>query len=127
MLVERDNFLLEVCEAFYPVSGDKVSVLYTDGTTEARSPSGSFFGEEGLRDAVMRESGGEKSFEGFVGRLLATLDDYTGHNLEDDVAMVALRFDGLERKGSCRRPPRRLASGDRRTRVWGIRTTCPAP
>ena len=77
------------------LSPGDVLLLYTDGTTEARSPSGSFFGEEGLRDAVMRESGGEKSFEGFVGRLLATLDAYTGHNLEDDVAMLALRFDGL--------------------------------
>lgn len=72
-----------------------VLLLYTDGTTEARAPSGAFFGEEGLREAIMRESGDEKSFEGFVGRLLATLDDFTGHNLEDDVAMVALRYDGL--------------------------------
>ena len=31
-------------------------LLYTDGTTEARDPSGAFFGEEGLREAAMRES-----------------------------------------------------------------------
>ena len=72
-----------------------VLLLYTDGTTEARDPSGAFFGEEGLRDMVMRESEGEKPFEGFVDRLLATLDAFTGQNLEDDVAMVALRFDAL--------------------------------
>ena len=72
-----------------------VLLLYTDGTTEARDPSGAFFGEEGLRDMVMRESADGKPFEGFVGRLLATLDDFTGHDLEDDVAMLALRFDGL--------------------------------
>ena len=77
------------------LSPGDVLLLYTDGTTEARSPSGSFFGEEGLREAVMRESEGEKSFEGFVERLLSALDDFTGHNLEDDVAMLALRFDGL--------------------------------
>ena len=82
------------------LSPGDVLLLYTDGTTEARSPSGSFFGEEGLREAVMRESEGEKSFEGFVGRLLATLDDFTGHNLEDDVTMVALRFDGLGGQGA---------------------------
>ena len=70
-----------------------VLLLYTDGTTEARDPSGAFFGEEGLRDAVMSESEGEKPFEGFVERLLVVLDDFTGHRLEDDVAMVALRFD----------------------------------
>ena len=72
-----------------------VLLLYTDGTTEARDPSGAFFGEEGLRDMVMRESEGEKPFDGFVERLLETLDAFTGHNLDDDVAMVAVRFDGL--------------------------------
>ena len=70
-----------------------VLLLYTDGTTEARDPSGAFFGEEGLRDAVMRECADGKPFEGFVGRLLGALDDFTENNLDDDVAMVALRFD----------------------------------
>ncbi|WP_072369783.1 GAF domain-containing SpoIIE family protein phosphatase [Thermophilibacter mediterraneus] len=70
-------------------------LLYTDGTTEARDPSGAFFGEEGLRDMVMRESAGDRSFEGFVDRLLATLDEFTGHDLEDDVAMMALLYEGL--------------------------------
>ncbi len=55
----------------------------------------------------MRESAGERPFEGFVGRLLATLDDFTGNNLEDDVAMVALRFDDAPaapaEKGGARR------------------------
>ncbi len=73
-----------------------VLLLYTDGTTEARDPSGAFFGEDGLADAIMRESEGQKPFDGFVDRLLATLDSFTGHRLEDDVAMVALRFDGLD-------------------------------
>ena len=68
-------------------------LLYTDGTTEARDPSGAFFGEEGLREAAMRESTGEKPFEGFAARLLATLDAFTGQSLEDDVAILALRFD----------------------------------
>ena len=76
------------------VPGD-VLLLYPDGTTEARAADGSFFGEEGLREAVMRESAGEKPFEGFVGRLLETLEAFTGRNLEDDVAMVALRFDRI--------------------------------
>lgn len=69
-------------------------LLYTDGTTEARAPSGAFFGEDGLRDAVMREW--QKGFEGIPQRLLSTLDRFTGNNLNDDVAIVALRFDGAE-------------------------------
>ena len=82
------------------MSPGDVLLLYTDGTTEARDPSGTFFGEEGLRDMVMRECADGKPFEGFVDRLLATLDDFTGHDLEDDVAMVALRYDGPGEKGS---------------------------
>ena len=70
-----------------------VLLLYTDGTTEARSPSGAFLGEDGLRDAVMTQ--GPQGFDGLLDRLLATLDDFTGRNLDDDVAMVALRFDGV--------------------------------
>lgn len=72
-----------------------VLLLYTDGTTEARDPSGAFFGEQGLRDMVMSESGEGKPFEGFLDRLLGHVEDFTGHELNDDVAMVALRFDGL--------------------------------
>lgn len=67
-----------------------VLVLYTDGTTEARDPSGAFFGEEGLRDAVMHEL--PAGFDGLLDRLLAHLDDFTDRRLEDDVAMVALKF-----------------------------------
>ena len=72
-----------------------VLLLYTDGTTEARDPSGAFFGEQGLRDMVMRESDPQKPYEGFLSRLLGTVEEFTGHKLEDDVAMVSLRFDAL--------------------------------
>ena len=73
----------------------EVLLLYTDGTTEARDPSGAFFGEQGLRDMVMREAAADKPFEGFVDRLMDTVDAFTGHTLEDDVALVALRLDGV--------------------------------
>lgn len=72
-----------------------VLLLYTDGTTEVRDPSGAFFGEQGLRDMVMRESDPQKPYEGFLSRLLGTVEEFTGHKLEDDVAMVSLRFDAL--------------------------------
>ena len=68
-------------------------LLYTDGTTEARAADGSFFGEDGLRDAVMREW--PRGFDGILERLLGTLDAFTGRRLEDDVAMVCVRYDGL--------------------------------
>ncbi len=72
--------------------GDRL-LLYTDGVTEARSPSGAFFGEQGLRDAVMEEAGGD--YEHMLDRLLARLDVFTARSLDDDVAMVTLRFDDL--------------------------------
>lgn len=73
-------------------TGD-ILLLYTDGTTEARAADGRFFGEDGLRDAVMAE--GWESFEGLPERLLATVERFTGNSLDDDVALVALRFDAL--------------------------------
>lgn len=66
--------------------------LYTDGTTEAKAPDGNFFGEAGLRDMLASELPGD--FDGLLQRLLAHLDTFTGQRLEDDVAMVAVRFDG---------------------------------
>ncbi|WP_322151942.1 SpoIIE family protein phosphatase [Paratractidigestivibacter sp.] len=77
------------------LSEGDVLLLYTDGTTEARDGSGAFFGEQGLRDMVMEESGPGKTYDGFLDRLLAHVEDFTGHKLEDDVAMVSLRFDAL--------------------------------
>lgn len=68
-------------------------MLYTDGTTEARSRDGSFFGDDGLRDALMKEV--PRGFDGLLDRLLQTLDRFTDRNLDDDVAMVCLRFDDV--------------------------------
>jgi hypothetical protein len=39
----------------------------------------------------MRE--GVRGFEGLTDRLLASVEAFTGNSLDDDVAMVALRFD----------------------------------
>ena len=77
-------------------------LLYTDGTTEARSPTGNFFGDEGLRDAIMMQA--PQGFEGFLDRMLDVLDNFTERRLEDDVAMVLLRFDELDGKDEGERP-----------------------
>ena len=68
-------------------------LLYTDGTTEARARDGRFFGEDGLRDAVMRHA--SAGVPGLCESLLGELDAFTERTLEDDVAMVALRFDSV--------------------------------
>ncbi len=69
-----------------------VLFMYTDGAIEARSPEGDFFGEQRLRD-ILLESVGD-GVEGLCERVLAELDAFCESALEDDIALVALRFDG---------------------------------
>lgn len=71
-------------------AGD-VLLLYTDGVTEARNPQGAFFGEDGLRDVVSREVA--LGFEGLCDRVLQAVASFAGGSLEDDVALVVLRYD----------------------------------
>ena len=71
-------------------TGD-ILFLYTDGVTEARDTMGAFFGERGLREAVLDEA--EFGVEHILDKMLARLDRFTSRHLDDDVAMLALRFD----------------------------------
>lgn len=73
-----------------------ILLLYTDGTTEARAQDGAFFGEDGLIDALIQER--SCGFRGLLHRLLHRLDAFTSQHLDDDVAMVALRFDNVHSK-----------------------------
>ncbi len=75
--------------AFMP--GD-ILFMYTDGAIEARDPSGAFFGEQRLRDTLLRVS--PQGIDGLCDRVLIELDSFAASALDDDVAMVALRFDG---------------------------------
>ncbi len=68
-----------------------VLFMYTDGAIEARDPSGEFFGEQRLRDLLLMQAGSE--VDGLCARVLAELDAYTASALDDDIALVALRFD----------------------------------
>lgn len=68
--------------------------MYTDGTTEARSPSGEFFGEDALRETLLRVC--RLGIEGVPRGVLAEVEEFAGGELHDDIAMVALRFDGIE-------------------------------
>lgn len=70
-----------------------VLFLYTDGTTEARSPSGGFFGEGNLRDALLRAC--RFGLDDIPRHVLREVEDFAGGDTHDDIAMVAVRFDGL--------------------------------
>ena len=74
-------------------AGD-VLFMYTDGAIEARDPSGAFFGEHRLSDDLLAFA--DDGIDGLCNRILSHLDAFTGSALDDDIAMVALRFDGME-------------------------------
>lgn len=69
----------------------EVLFMYTDGAIEARNSSGEFFGEQRLRDVLLSSAG--RGIDGLCQRVLDALDEFTSSSLEDDIAMVALRFD----------------------------------
>ena len=67
-------------------------VLYTDGVTEARSPDGTFFGEERLRKLVQACGGldATKTAE----RIKDAVLEHKGGSPGDDVAILVLRVSG---------------------------------
>lgn len=70
--------------------GDRV-ILYTDGVTEARSPSGEFFGEERLNDEL-RALSKDLSAEEIALSLRETVRAFSqSDELEDDMTVVVLR------------------------------------
>lgn len=82
---------LQYRDGLVAVGEGDILLLYTDGVTEARNPDGAFFGEDGLRDVVSRESA--RGFEGLCDRVLEGVASFAGGKLEDDVALVVVRFD----------------------------------
>ena len=69
---------------------DDLLFLYTDGTTEARSPEGGFFGEDQLREILLRACA--LDVETIPKVVLGKVANYSQGDLHDDIAMVALRF-----------------------------------
>ena len=65
--------------------------MYTDGAIEARNPDREFFGERRLFDFLLRASA--RGVEGLCHAVLAELDAFSESALDDDIALVALRFD----------------------------------
>jgi PAS domain S-box-containing protein len=69
-------------------------LLYTDGVVEARSPDGTFFGEERLA-ALLRSCAG-LSAQAIAGRVESAVSDFQENNLRDDVAVLVLRIPNQE-------------------------------
>ncbi|MEU0600660.1 PP2C family protein-serine/threonine phosphatase [Streptomyces sp. NPDC006393] len=75
-----------VCR-FQMEPGDSV-LLYTDGVTEARSPSGIRFGEERFADFIIRAIAAGDPAPEALRRLIHTILEHHGGELDDDATIV---------------------------------------
>ena len=71
--------------------GDRL-LLYTDGITEARSPTGDFFGEGRLADHVSAAASSGDPTPETVRRLMAGVLAHQGGRLQDDASVVVLEW-----------------------------------
>ncbi len=73
------------------IEAGTVLVATTDGVTEARSPSGDFFGMERLISTASRAAHAS-SMRDVVDALLHEVDRFSGGRLQDDIAALAVRI-----------------------------------
>ncbi|MGE0488458.1 MAG: GAF domain-containing protein [Vulcanimicrobiota bacterium] len=72
------------------VPKDAWILLYTDGLTEARSPSGEFFGLERVFEVLKEHTG--NSAQRLVNRLYTRIRKFTRERITDDFSLLAVRF-----------------------------------
>ncbi|MDJ1132803.1 PP2C family protein-serine/threonine phosphatase [Streptomyces iconiensis] len=87
------------CDEREPVRSDRLQpgdrlVLYTDGITEARSPSGEQFGLERFTDFLVRHNADFLPAPETLRRLIAHHLDYHGGTLNDDATALLLEWHG---------------------------------
>jgi hypothetical protein len=69
-------------------------LLYTDGVTEARSPSGEFFGQERLVDMVRRNIASGLPSPETMRRVVHALLDHQAGDLDDDATLLLVEWHG---------------------------------
>ena len=74
----------------FSFSPGDILFMYTDGTIEARDARGGFYGEQRLRDLLLAHA--DDGVSGLCQTVLGDLDRFTGSELDDDIALVALQF-----------------------------------
>ena len=95
-LLDADGIMIgaweeaEFEEKSISIEKDSWLLLYTDGLTEARSPSGEFFGLERIREiAVAHDS---NSAQRLVNRLYSRIRKFTRERISDDFSLLAVKF-----------------------------------
>ncbi len=71
--------------------GDRL-LLYTDGITEARSPTGDFFGEQRLADFITAAAAAGEPAPETVRRLMRHVLTHQADQLQDDASIVVLEW-----------------------------------
>jgi serine phosphatase RsbU (regulator of sigma subunit) len=71
--------------------GDRV-LFYTDGITEARSPDGSFFGDDRLADLLVRASLEDLPVQETVRHLADNILAFSSAGLRDDATMLMMEY-----------------------------------
>jgi sigma-B regulation protein RsbU (phosphoserine phosphatase) len=75
-----------------PLAPGDILVLYTDGVTEARSPSGDFFTSERLQEIIA--SCGEASAADLLKTILGEIKEFTGERPQaDDITLFVIKRD----------------------------------
>jgi len=88
-------------EEFLDLDAGDLLVLYTDGITEARSPSGEMFGIERLLE-VARAAGPAEPARSVCARILEAVRAHTGVHAEDDLTALVLRVLEPQAEGAGR-------------------------
>ncbi|MEO5839516.1 MAG: PP2C family protein-serine/threonine phosphatase [Acidimicrobiales bacterium] len=71
-------------------------LFYTDGVTDARTPTGDFFGVERLIDLTNRHASDLLKPEAILRQLIRSVSEHHGfENLADDATVVVVRWDGF--------------------------------
>ncbi|HEY3318120.1 MAG TPA: SpoIIE family protein phosphatase [Coriobacteriia bacterium] len=96
-LTEHSTVLGVLPDIVYPqgearLAPDDVLVLYTDGVIEARGRGGKQFGEDRLVELLAEEPAHEPIR--VVDRIYDDVMSFTGNELSDDMALLAVRLDG---------------------------------
>lgn len=71
-----------------------VLLLHTDGVTDARSPTGEYFGQDRLIDSMSRALAADLPAAETMRRLVHTLLDHRDGQLDDDATLLMVRWHG---------------------------------
>ena len=83
--------------SFHLNHGDRL-LLYTDGLTEAQSPTGDQFGTERLRVSATKNA--QLEMPEFLQSVTREAEEFTGESgFDDDVCMLSVMFSGAEQTG----------------------------